>query len=256
MRTYRLVPAAALGLLVCACAGGDAVAVSSKGGGSAAPVPTSATSAAGQRITGTPGYMRRDMSKPIHEFDQCDPARDTVHDFLLHTGLTTSDPDQDDRAAAIVRLTAAGPARWNTPDGRRPTQALIDALQHPTQVNGQWPVEPSIDTPYTMEVLRVLRGAIPGVTVTAYVRGGTVGQDSIRGCQTAAAAFEHPPGPTIGHTYLVFFGRELTINGLGAAPVVQPEVGALDPYDPATGIVQDFSDRARLSDAMLGLPPG
>jgi hypothetical protein len=196
------------------------------------------------------------MSRPVRFIEDCVPSSETLDYSLRHTGLTTTDPDQGDRAFALVRVTGIGTSRWNTADGQRPTQAYIDSLQHPTQVNGQWPVTPSIYTPYTLQVVRVLRGSIPGAAITGFLEGGNLGGDSIQGCQPAAGHYENAMTPLVGHIYMLSFWRELTEEGLGAKPLEQPVIDQVYAYDPATDIVQTFVGPTKLSDAMKGLPPG
>ena len=258
MKTGRL--AALLGLLLCACSNGVAVGVASNGGGSAAPA--TATPVPGGRPSGPSGpprYDHWDMSKPIRISVACDGmlSSEPLQYFLLHTGLTTSDPEQTDRAAAVVKVIAVG-ARWNTTDGLRPTQAYIDALQHPTAApDGTWPVTPNIVTSYTFRIVRTVRGALPGSTVVGYRNGGVVGQDGIAwsGCETTAERSEHA-APVIGHTYLVLFGPELTTLGLGAKPIQQPMIDDLIQYNPATDVLTDVTGPIKLADATKGLAPG
>jgi hypothetical protein len=252
--------AAALLAAAClsACSGNTKAPVSSRGGGSAAPSTATPDpgGVAGPQVT--PTYLKWDMSQPFKILVDC--ARPSnippLHYFLQHTGLTTTDPQQGSRAAAIVTVTATGPARWNTPDGRAPSQAYVDYLQHPTPApDGSWPVQPNIVTPYTLRVNRVLRGAAPA-TVVGYLNGGTVAQHAIVwGCTTTAEQVEHGP-PAVGRTYLVMFGPELTADGLGARPIVQPMIGDISPYDPATDLVTGGAGQVKLGDALKGLPPG
>jgi hypothetical protein len=253
--------AAVLGLLFCACSNSGAVSVAGKGGGSAASgLATSVPGGMPSGPSGPPRYDRWDMSQPIQTRVECDPASNLppLRYFLQHTGVTTDDPQQTDRAAAIVKVIAVGPNRWNTADGRRPTQAYIDALQHPTPApDGTWPVTPNIVRSYTLQLIRAVRGTVSGSTVVGFLNGGSVGKDSIiwSGCQTAAERIEHA-APAVGHSYLVLYGPELTSPGLGAKPVQQPMIDDLIPYDPATDVLTDVTGPIKLADATKGLPPG
>jgi hypothetical protein len=252
--------AALLGLLLCACSNSGAVSVASKGGGSAAPATATPVPGGqpGPRVT--PRYDHWDMSQPIQIRVECDTASNLppLRYFLRHTGVTASDPQQTDRAAAIVTVISVGTPRWNTADGQRPTQAYIDALQHPTpSPDGTWPVTPNIVRSYTLQLIRAVRGILSGSTVVGYLNGGSVGKDSIvwSGCQTAAERIEHAP-PAVGHTYLVLYGPELTSAGLGAKPVQQPMIDDLIPYEPATDVLTDVTGPIKLADATKGLPAG
>ncbi|HXA28462.1 MAG TPA: hypothetical protein VN193_06910 [Candidatus Angelobacter sp.] len=245
--------------LLCACSGTTTAPVSNRGGGSAAP--STATPVPGG-ITGpdiTPAYEHWDMSKPFHILVDCAPMSNppSLREMLLHTGLTSADPEQSARAAAIVRVAGAGAPRWNTPDGSPPSQAFIDALHHPTRApDGSWPVQPNIVTGYRLDVLRVVRGAAPSSGFAGYLNGGTVGQHVIQwGCLTTAEHVEKAP-PAAGHTYLVLFGPELGTQRMGAQPLAQPMMSDMLPYDPATDTVVDAAGRIRLADALRGLPPG
>lgn len=244
-----------LGLPLCACSNGQAAIVSGGGGGAAPVRPTSAATGIQGPLT-TPTYLHFDMSKPVRVTVDCTPMAKPppLHYVLLHTGLTDSDPQQEGRVAAIVTLTGIGPGRWNTPDGTRPSQAYIDALQHPTQApDGTWPDQPTIATPATFQVNRVLRGSLPASTVVAYHDGGQAGQDTIGGCDTTA---DHFGPPKLGATYLVLFSRELTTQGTGSRPVVQPLIGDMYLYDPVTDLVRESRVSTKLADALKGLPPG
>jgi hypothetical protein len=205
----------------------------------------------------TPSYLHFDMSKPVGPITvECTPMTNPppLRYWLLHTGLTDSDPEQSGRVAAVVTLTGIGAGRWNTPDGTRPSQAYIDALQHPTPApDGSWPDQPTIVTPVTFQVSRVVRGSLPASTVVGYHDGGQAGQDRIGGCETTA---DYIAPPKVGGTYLVLFSRELTTPGVGAKPIVQPMIGDMYPYDPATDLVRQARGSTKLADALKGLPPG
>lgn len=227
------------GLLLCACARTDTVLTDG-----AAAKPQSTQHFVPGPVDATPGYIHWNMSQPVHpEFD-CDFASGhiTLHDALQRaTGVV-----------AIATIASTGPARWNTPNGKRPTQAYIDALQHPVKVNGRWPVDPGTYTPYTMTVQRPLHGNLAaGTTLTAYFKGGAVPyvdaagkiqQDAISGC------WRQPGQAAVGHAFLVWLDADLTT---GAAGVVhEPVLGEADPYDPATDIVRLDYGPAKLADAL------
>jgi hypothetical protein len=155
-----------------------------------------------------------------------------------------------------VRVLAVGQGRWNTIDGNPPSQASVDGLQHPTQAtDGNWPVQPTIVTPYTLQVTKPVRGSVPAPSVVGYHDGGQAGRDSIGGCETTADRLENGP-PTVGRTYLVLFSRELSVDGLGARPVQQPMIADMYPYDPSGDVVTTAEGTTTLAEALRGLPPG
>ena len=192
----------------------------------------------------TPGYSHWDMSQPVKPPElPCDFASGhlSLHDALQRSTGT----------AAIATITGTGPARWNTADGKRPTQAYIDALQHPVKVNGRWPVGPGTYTPYTMTVQRPLHGNLgASTTLTAFYKGGAVPyvdaagkpqQDNVAVCPLGRA-------PVIGQTYLVWLDADLTTGATDA--VRQPMLTVADPYNPATDIVQLPYGPLKLADAL------
>lgn len=243
MSTLRLMAGMIVALLVSACG----VHVSPHADNrSADTAPSAAPSLAGDRPAAQPGSAGLDFNQPIASTGECSYARVyALHDYLSHMALTTSDPDQVGRAAAVVQVTAIGAARWNTPDGHRWTQAEADAA---TAANP--PVEPSIYTPYTVKVLQSLRGGLSaGTTIVGFVRGGTVGQDRIDlSCSVSQ--------PVVGGQYVAFFGSELTTGQMGAAPLQQPVITTFLGYGPNTDVVQTPSGPLNLTQQLQGLPPG
>lgn len=229
------------GLLLCACARTD---TDLTGGAAATPQPTQHFVPGPVDVT--PGYDHWNMSQPLQPEFQCDFARGTtLHDELQRaTG-----------AVAVASITGTGPARWNTPNGERPSQPYIDSLQHPVKVNGRWPVQPGTYTPFALTVQRPLRGNLTaGTSITVYFQGGSVPYVDAAGKQQRdnVAMCVNVRAPAVGQTYLVWLGADLTT---GATDVVrQPMLGEADPYDPATDIVRGLDGPEKLGPALQGLP--
>jgi len=167
------------------------------------------------------------------------PVIDCV--WAQHAGkLTLSDVLGKIRAVALVTVVAPGPApRWNTSDGLRPTtQNQADAIV----VASNGAVQPSIYSPW---VLQVIDGpTIPSRTavtspLTAFRRGGTLGQDTMYDCSTTSQI-------KVGGTYLAELDGEIT-DGSTAGPLRLPELADLMAYDPATRTVH-----TRWGDLVLG----
>jgi hypothetical protein len=277
MRRFVVV-ALAIGLLPGACSLYLLLTMATRAGPAK---PTHAITAA--RITSTPvphgypapqpdaapGYAGAwlDLSKAsavtIHcdgfTFGHTDPSYRTtwLHNALLHSSRSTADPHQQARLVATVTVAHMGTGRWNSPDGSPPTQAYLNSLRHPVKVDGRWPVEPSVYTPWTLPVIHVIRGDVQAVEgppqITAYIEGGTakgpMGSFSVRNTCL-------PPLPSVGATYLVWFGGELTTGVMGDAPIDQPMLTDWLPYDPTTDSVTTASGPVNLQAILRGLPSG
>ena len=241
MKSLRLLCGAAVlgaGGLVCGCAPTTQPLAST-----VVATPTASSQPGPQDVT--PGYIHWDMSVPVHMVGSCDFPRSTLRQTL-----------QGATSAAIVTVTGSGLARWNTLDGRRPTQAAVDALQHPIRVDGVWPVQPSIYTPYTMTVERPLRGKLSAnASTSVFVESGMVAYVDAAGkpqrdeVDYACARF----GPAaIGKTFLIVLGWDLTTHRTDW--VQQPVLGLSLPYDPATDIVRGLDGPEKLGTALQGLP--
>jgi len=243
---YRLVAGMAAVLLLSACGGirSPQQATGVHGAGDTAPSPAPSV-AADRPVAGAAG-SGFNFGQAIAFTGECSyPQTYALHDYLSHMGLTTADPDQVGRAAAVVRVTSVGAARWNTSDGHRWTQAEADgaAAASPS-------VEAYIYTPYTVTVVQPLRGGLAaGSTVVGFLRGGTVGRDKINLSCSAAQ-------PTVGGEYVVFFGSELTTAAMGAAPLSQPVITTFLRYDAGADTVQTPSGPLNLTQQLQGLSPG
>ena len=181
-----------------------------------APRPTATPTASAAPIALSPGattpiHEQRDMSRPLNSFAVCDYASATPS---LASEVKTAP------GAVIARVLAIGAPVWNTPDGRRPTQAQADAILDPPGL--------AVFTPLRLQVIRVLStapvvGLAPGVTVTGYVRGGTTPfGDRFGGC------FPVPSVP-VGSTAVVFLGTEIDTGTVATAGMHRPQIFECDP---------------------------
>jgi len=244
MAVYRLMAGVVTLLLLSACGvRAPQQATGTHGAGDTAP--SASPSMAEDRPAAGAAGSGFNFGQAISYTGECSyPRTYALHDYLSHMGLTTADPDQVGRAAALVQVTSVGAARWNTSDGHRWTQAEADsaAIASPS-------VEAYIYTPYTVTVVQPLRGGLAaGSTIVGFLRGGTVGQDKINlSCSVAQ--------PTVGGEYVVFFGSELTTAAMGAAPLSQPVITTFLRYDASSDIVQTPSGPLNLTQQLQGLSP-
>lgn len=74
--------------------------------------------------------------------------------------------------AAIVRIASVGPPQWNTPDGKRPSEAQLTARLAPESVADYF-----IGRRVEVAVVEVLTGNWSGPTGTYWLPGGTLGAD-------------------------------------------------------------------------------
>lgn len=248
------------GLFVCACAG-NTTHVSGNGSGSAVG-PTATPLHAGYGPAGAPPpYDTINFSTQKEIWERCgDPAAGPypLRSFLQRTYTTTAshDRNQANRVAAVVTYEGLGAARWNMPNGQQPSQPYLDTLNaaaqawevHQTPGPTPWPVAPSIYTAVKLHVDRLLRGSLPGDTVTGFYQGGTVGTFTLHGCSPLEV-------PQVGQTYLVFLDGELTTGAMNV-PVAQPLIGTMLSYDQQTHFVQTYTGPQNLDSALEGLPPG
>ena len=181
-----------------------------------APRPTATPTASAAPMALSPGatkpmHEHRDMSRPLNSSMECDYASATP---------SLASEAKVAHGAVIARVLAIGAPVWNTPDGRRPTQAQADAILDPPGL--------AVFTPFRLQVIRVLStapvvGLTAGMTVTGYVRGGTTPfGDRFSGC------FPVPSVP-IGSTAVVFLGTEIDTGTVATAGMYRPEVWEFDP---------------------------
>jgi len=85
------------------------------------------------------------------------------------------------RATAIVRILAIGAPRWNTPTGRVPTQAEVDAMVE------TYDVQPSIFRPVTVQIEHVYAGPVSTGRRVVYAETGTIGNVRISSCAFGSA---------------------------------------------------------------------
>ena len=243
---YRLMAGVATVLLLSACGVRPSQQNPAARGGTGDTGPSSSPTPAGDHPIAGAGGSSFNFNQPIAYTGECSyPSTYNLHDYLSHMAQTTSDPEQAGRAAAVVQVTAVGSARWNTSDGHRWTQAEADSAAAATPS-----VEAYIYTPYTVRVVKPLRGELPaGSTIVGFVRGGSVGQDKIDlSCSVAQ--------PIVGNEYVAFFGSELTTAQMGATPLQQPVITTFLAYDPNSDTVHTPSGPLNLTQQLQGLPPG
>lgn len=172
------------------------------GGESAAPTGTGQLPATG--ATASP-RISLDMSKPLHAVEHCDTVPLPTADLIRHAGTGVKG---DFRAAVLGRVSGLGPTLWNTADGHRPTNEDLRAG-----------LLPAIYTAVTFSEVKGVAGGLGGPTLTAYVRGGTIGNDSFAGCSVGARL-------TVGQTYLVLLGEEI-VGDVGATKITKPRAAAV-----------------------------
>ena len=167
------------------------------------------TSASERGASPTPSVARLadryypDMSKAYRVNNFCDfPPGETVRSSLAFVGQRAAP-----RAAAQVRILAVGGPRWNTFDGRRPSQYQSDSIIT------RWNVAPGIYRPVRLEVLKVYAGSVPLGRLTAFANTGTIGEDQESSCAfgspTTLQIRDGPAVAKIGNRYVAFLGAEL-----------------------------------------------
>jgi hypothetical protein len=147
----------------------------------------------------------------------CDPEHPlTLDDFVTGVGLPGNS-----RSMAIVEVSRILPARWNTEDGERPTQAEANVMA----------VDPSIFTPLELSVTREIAGEALPRTLVAFAPAGVIGDERRQsGCDFTASpdGTVHSLSGTIvaGHRYLALFGQEL-LTGRKVGPIERAELDDL-----------------------------
>jgi hypothetical protein len=146
----------------------------------------------------------------------CDPAHPpTLADFVGDVG-----PGRFNRSLAVVEVLRVLPARWNSDDGERPTQAEANAMA----------VDPSIFTPLALRVTRFIRGETFADMIIAFAPAGVIGDERRQsGCNFWSDGRLHASGGRVvaaGHQYLATFGQEL-LTGSRKGPIEHPELDSL-----------------------------
>ena len=129
------------------------------------------------------------------------------------------------RAVALVTIDQKADTRWDTPDGKKLTEAQAIAEENSPHRYTPW-----LMTGWALHVQRVYSGSVPQHLV-GYTPGGTLAADSTTyrgsGCLLAE--------PQPGKEYLIGLGEE--IDGRVTASLVRPEIAELLPYNPASNMV-------------------
>lgn len=229
MKARHLVAASSLMLAMAACS-------TTPASGPAADQSSAPPSHATPVATGWPLTLDMDLSQPVHQSIDV-----TCPHWAGPPSLIGAIP-KSARAVAVVTVVQQEPARWNTIDGHRPSQA--EALAALRASNGQ--ISPMLWTGWLLSVTGpVLRGSVP-TTITAYLRGGKLGQDDldVDSCTST---------PRPGATFLATFGGE--VDNQNAAALRVPKLIDLMPYDAATGMVTTRGGVVKLSASLPTVGP-
>jgi hypothetical protein len=151
------------------------------------------------------------MSKPLHQANGCDYG--AAGPIPLATAVRYRQ-----RAAFIGKVVSIGSPVWNSPDGRRWTQA---------QLNQGVFAAPSLFMPYAFLVQRVYPSSVAsirvGQVVKGYLQGGTTAfGDVVQGCIP-------PPAVNVGATAVVLLAGEIDTGIGGNAPLHRPTIVEFDP---------------------------
>ena len=124
------------------------------------------------------------MSRPLHTVVHCDPIPVVNGPPLSREVL---DPGPGTQAVLLGEISAVGPAVWNTADGRRPTQAQVDAG-----------LDPQIYTRLQFRITKIYYGAGRFDPNALFVAAGEIGKDVMQSnnCWT--------DNPFAGRSYLVW----------------------------------------------------
>jgi len=171
-----------------------------------------------------PGAQRIDLSQPVKTQATCgdwpSSGPPTLQQYLSEVAPSSGLY----RTAAIATVASApGAPVYNSPDGKRWTQAWI-AAGH----------SPDIYTPYQFTVQRPLTsGLATGQKITGYVEGGAMANgDSVTSCSGQPSV----ANPTTGRQALVIFGGNMK-DSAGGPTVGLFDVCSLAPCTKGTSVV-------------------
>jgi hypothetical protein len=114
--------------------------------------------------------------------------------------------------AVRARILKIGAPRWNSPSGKRPTQAEADAIVEGPLDSDLHEPKPSIYRPVTVQVEKVYSGSTRG-TVTLWAETGRIGNDFVTSC--AFGSFDRllvrggPHVATVGESYVMFLAHRV-----------------------------------------------
>lgn len=187
-----------------------------------APQPTPAPTASQTpgRYVGEPSstvhglfHARLNMSEPVDQEISCGDYNAAGPPTVAENVQSLKPDSQTDRAAVVATVVRIGTAVWNTPDGHRWTQA---------EINAGTVVDPSVYTPFVLQVQRLLGntiGVTTGETITGYLQGGqTADGDYISTCDGPVVT------PQPGWSVVAFFGSEVdtpTLSPTLHRPIVE-----------------------------------
>lgn len=160
-----------------------------------------------------------DMSQMYGLGNHCDGTYVPITQILSWVGRPAAG-----RVAAVTRVVAIGPPRWNTPSGKRPTQSEADAM-----VDGRDDI-PRIFTPVTLEIDRVYAGSASAKRIVGFAESGTIGRDEVSSCSFGSPSRlqlrESDLIVTVGESYLAILGNEM-LTGRATGPLAQPVINDL-----------------------------
>jgi hypothetical protein len=174
------------------------------------------------RAVGTPragSVPHRDMARDVKQLNSCDYAYPPP--TLRQMVATVGRDEGFARAAVLVRVLGVGAPRWNTQDGRLPSQAQADAM------TDRLGLQPDIFRPIALDVLHVYAGAAVAGPLTAFAETGKIGEYENNSCafgsSTTLQIRDGPDVVSVGGTYVAFLGHELT-TGSSGGPLAQPVI--------------------------------
>jgi hypothetical protein len=160
-----------------------------------------------------------DMSKMYGLRNSCEGLYAPMSQIVSWVGTPANG-----RVAALVRVIEMGAPRWNTRDGRRPTQAEADAM-----VNDRNDM-PRIFRPLTLAVDRVLAGEPLSGRIVGFAEGGKIGKDEMNSCGFGSPVRfqirETNIIVTVGESYLAILGNEM-LTGRATGPLHEPVINDL-----------------------------
>jgi hypothetical protein len=145
---------------------------------------------------------RADMSRPLHLLSDCPggeaPTPSTWADVVRRA------VEAGGGEAAVTLAPGVPRYVWNTPDGTRPTQAMVDGG-----------LAPAIYEAQSLTITQVLAGQLSPGPATGFVLGGNIGADTEGAC---SFPIEHNDR---GGQYLAVFGPRLAFDHSAQTPGIE-----------------------------------